>query len=216
MHLYADRDTSHRAPEEFVPAGWSVQLHAAPRRPHLALASSLTLCWTVHSVELCNTRTPNSFPTPIVPYQPNTPTSLSSCLHAPLAAIQFKVLLKFTFNSDTVRLSLPVGIDKHIKRTFMSRGVLHLDEQPASKMKLKGSAYEWPRTSNQRLCCLLPLSGTKMQLYCCVSLLCCSFREPGLLIAKEFSPGYSSDRRQRKTGLFWSLFTYDWIIKPLL
>lgn len=51
VHLYADRATSHRAPEEFVPVprlvGPASLLHLTGVA-FLALASSLTPCWSVH------------------------------------------------------------------------------------------------------------------------------------------------------------------------
>lgn len=121
-------------------AGRSARLRHCTSRalPRSGLFTN-TLLDCAHMV-LCKQRTLNSFPTPVVPGQPNTPPALSSCLHALLAGIQFNFLFKFTCNFDTVRLSLPVGINKHINRTFMSRGVLHKDGQTASKMKLKGSA----------------------------------------------------------------------------
>lgn len=58
---------------------------------------------------------------------------------------KFQLKFLFTFTGfDTVRVSLPAAINKHINRTFMSQGVPHMDEQSAKRIKLKGRVFKWP------------------------------------------------------------------------
>lgn len=110
---------------------------AAPRRPYLALASSLTLCWAVHIwCFATNTHTElisNSHSPQSTEHTP--PPLLSSYLHALLAGLQFNFLFKFTCNFDTARSSVPAAIHKHINRIFMSRGVLHITHMNSLPVK---------------------------------------------------------------------------------